>query len=89
MAFNRSDKLENITAADQVAFSKKDLSGKAQQLFWYFSQKNHFVQKCGRDHQKGAGTTRGQELRFDLNTNEIEVTSADDRSETIIRQDAP
>ncbi len=89
LAFNRSDKLENITAADQVAFSKKDLSGKAQQLFWYFSKKTILFRNAAEITKKDAGTTRGQELRFNLNTNEIEVTSADDRSETIIRQEAP
>ncbi len=89
LAFNRSDRLENITAADQVAFSKKDLSGKAQQLFWNFIKKTILFRNAAEITKKDAGTTRGQELRFDLNTNEIEVTSADDRSETIIRQDAP
>lgn len=89
LAFNRSDKLENISAADQVAFSKKDLSGKAQQLFWYFSKKTILFRNAAEITKKDAGTTRGQELRFNLDTNEIEVTSADDRSETIIRQEAP
>ena len=89
LAFNRDDRLENITAADQVGFSKKDLAGKAQLLYWYFTKKTILFKNAAEITKKDAGTTRGQELLFDLNSNEVTVSSVDDRSETIIRQDVP
>lgn len=89
LAFNRNDRLENITAADQVAFNKKNLSGKAQFLNWFYTKKTILFKNSAEITKKEAGTTRGQELLFDLSNNEITVSSADDRSETVIHQDAP
>ncbi|MCJ7525307.1 MAG: LPS export ABC transporter periplasmic protein LptC [Candidatus Aminicenantes bacterium] len=87
--FNRDDQLENITAADQAAFSKKDLSGKAQFLNWFYPRKIILFKNSAEIIKKNAGTIRGQELTFDLSNNEISVSSADDRSETVIRQKMP
>ncbi len=89
LAFNRDDQLEKITAADQAAFSKKDLSGKAQFLDWFYPRKIILFKNSAEIIKKNAGTIRGQELTFDLSTNEISVSSAADRSETVIRQKMP
>lgn len=89
LAFNRADRLEDITAADQVAFSKKDLSGKAQSLHWYYTRETIVFKHGAEITKKDAGTTRGEELLFDLRNNEITVSSADDRSVTVIRQEQP
>ncbi|HUU06268.1 MAG TPA: LptA/OstA family protein [Patescibacteria group bacterium] len=89
LAFNHDDRLEKITAADQAAFSKKDLSGKAQFLNWFYTRKIILFKNSAEIIKKNAGTTRGQELTFDLSNNEISVSSADDRSETVIQQKMP
>ncbi|MFH2108322.1 MAG: LptA/OstA family protein [Chrysiogenia bacterium] len=89
LAFNRDDQLEKITAADQAAFKKKDLSGKAQFLDWFYPRKIILFKNAAEIIKKNAGTIRGQELTFDLSTNEISVSSAADRSETVIRQKMP
>jgi lipopolysaccharide transport protein LptA len=89
LAFNRNDRLENISAADQVVFSKKDLSAKAQLLHWDYTRKTILFKNSAEITKKESGTTRGQELLFNLDNNEITVSSADDRSETIIRKEAP
>jgi lipopolysaccharide export system protein LptA len=72
-----------------VAFSKKDLTGKAQLLHWQYALKTILFKNSAEITRKGSGTTRGQELRFDLDSNEITVSGAADRSETTIRQDRP
>ncbi|TFG80926.1 MAG: hypothetical protein E4H23_00850 [Chrysiogenales bacterium] len=89
LVFNRDDQLEKISAADQAAFSKKDLSGKAQFLDWFYPRKLILFKNSAEIIKKNAGTTRGQELTFDLSSNEISVSSAEDRSETVIRQKMP
>jgi len=89
LAFSRDDRLESITAADQVAFSKENLSGKAQFLLWDYKRKTILFKNSAEITKKEAGTTKGQELLFDLNSNAISVSNADSRSETIIRQEAP
>lgn len=87
--FNHDDKLENIDGAGNVAFSKQDLVGKAQLLRWQYNRKTILFKNGAEITRKGAGTTRGQELSFNLDSNEITVSGADDRSETTIRQERP
>jgi lipopolysaccharide export system protein LptA len=89
LAFSRDDKLETIDAAGNTAFSKKDIAGKAQLLRWQYVRKTILFKNAAEITRKGAGTTRGQELSFDLDSNEITVTGAADRSETTIRQERP
>ncbi len=89
LAFGRDDKLENIDAVDQVAFSKGEITGKAQLLHWQYARKTILFRKNAEITRQGAGTTRGQELRFDLDSNEISVSGAGDRSETTIRRERP
>jgi lipopolysaccharide export system protein LptA len=89
LAFSRDDKLENIDASEHVTFSKKDLVGKAQLLHWQYTRKTILFKNAAEITRKGAGTTRGQELSFDLDSNEITVSGAADRSETTIRQEWP
>jgi lipopolysaccharide transport protein LptA len=89
LAFNRSEKLENITASGDAAFSRKDLSGKAQRVHWQYAKKTIWFRKSAEITRKGAGTTRGQELRFDMESNRITVTGSDDRSQTTIGKERP
>jgi len=89
LTFDREDRLEDITAANQVTFSKKDLSGKAQSLHWYYTKKTVLFRDDAEITKKASGTTRGQELLFDLSSNEISVSSSEDRSETVIKQETP
>ena len=89
LVFSRDDKLEIIDGFGGVAFSKKDLAGKAQLLHWEYARKTILFKNAAEITRKGAGTTRGQELSFDLDSNEITVSGADDRSETTIRQERP
>jgi lipopolysaccharide transport protein LptA len=89
LAFSRDDKLETIDAADRVTFSKKDLAGKAQLLHWQYARQTILFKNSAEITRKGAGTTRGQELSFDLDSNAITVTGSGDRSETTISPDRP
>ncbi len=89
LAFNRGEKLENITASGNAAFSRKDLAGKAQLLNWQYAKKTIWFKKSAEITRKGAGTTRGQELRFDMESNRITVTGSDDRSQTTINEERP
>jgi lipopolysaccharide transport protein LptA len=89
LAFDRSDKLENVDAFERVTFAKKDLTGKAQLLHWQYARKTIQFRNSAEITRKGAGTTRGQELDFDLEKNEITVSGAGDRSQTTIRPDLP
>lgn len=89
LAFGRNDKLETIHAADSVTFSKGEITGKAQLLYWQYARKTVLFRNAAEITRKGAGTTRGQELRFRLDSNEISVSGAGDRSETTIRRERP
>jgi lipopolysaccharide export system protein LptA len=89
LTFDRGNKLQNISASDRVAFSKQDITGRAQSLNWLYSQKIVVFRNLAEITRKNAGTTRGHELRFDLVSNEITVSGAGDRSETTIHQELP
>ena len=89
LLFGRDDKLENVDAVDRVAFSKGEITGKAQVLHWDYARKTVLFRNAAEITRRGAGTTRGQELRFDLESNEISVSGAGDRSETTIRRERP
>jgi lipopolysaccharide export system protein LptA len=89
LEFGADDKLQNIFATDHVSFSKGEITGKAQLLHWQYVRKSVLFRNAAEITRKGAGTTRGQELRFDLERNEITVSSAGDRSETTIRREWP
>jgi lipopolysaccharide export system protein LptA len=89
LAFGRDDKLENIDASEQVTFSKGEITGKAQLLHWQYARKIILFRNAAEISRKGAGTTRGQELRFDIGSNQISVSDAGDRSETTIRNERP
>ncbi len=84
LAFNSRDKLENISASDEAAFNKKDLTSKAQHIRWQYTKKTIWFKKSAEITRKGSGTTRGQELRFDMKSNQITVTGTEDRSQTTI-----
>jgi len=89
LLFGRDDKLENVDAAERVSFSKGEITGRAQLLHWEYARKTVVFRNAAEITRKDAGTTRGQELRFDLESNEIRVSGAGDRSETTIRRERP
>ncbi len=89
LEFGADDKLQNIVAIDRVSFSKGEIVGKAQLLNWQYARKTVLFRNAAEITRKGAGTTRGQELRFDLDSNEITVSGAGDRSETTLRRERP
>ena len=89
LAFSRNDRLETISASGGAEFSRKDLSGTAQLLSWQYARKTVLFKKAASITRKESGTTRGEELLFNLETNEITVSGSGDRSETTIRQELP
>jgi lipopolysaccharide export system protein LptA len=89
LEFGADDKLQNIVAADRVSFSKGEIVGKAQLLNWQYARKTVLFRNAAEITRKGAGTTRGQELHFNLDSNEITVSGAGDRSETTLRRERP
>jgi len=89
LSFDSDNQLETILARDDVAFSKKDLSGKSGLLHWYFNKKLVLFENAAQITRKDAGTTRGRELLLNLSSNEIKVSNQDGRVETIIKQNRP
>ena len=87
LSFGLTNQLENVSALDDVTFSKKNLSGKSQLLHWYFNKKIVLFENSAEITREGAGTTKGRELLLNLSSNEIKVSSQEDRAETIINQD--
>ena len=87
LSFDASNKLENILAKDNVTFNKNDLSGKSGLLHWYFNKKIVLFKNSAEITRKDTGTTKGRELLLNLSSNEIKVSSQEDRAETIINQD--
>jgi lipopolysaccharide export system protein LptA len=87
LSFEQNNRLENILARDNVTFDKEDLSGKSGSLHWNFIKKIIMFKNSAQISRKGAGTTKGRELLLNLSSNEIEVSSQEERAETIIRQE--
>ncbi|MCX6558190.1 MAG: hypothetical protein NTW95_12310 [Candidatus Aminicenantes bacterium] len=82
--FDRGNRLENILARDNVVFSRENLSGRSGLLHWQYRQKIIWFRNSAQITRKDAGTTKGRELILNLNSNEITVSSQEDRAETII-----
>jgi len=89
LGFDVNNQLENILAMDNVTFAKKDLSGKSGLLHWDYNKKIVLFKNSAQITRKDAGTTKGRELLLNLDSNEIKVSSQDDRAETIINQKRP
>ena len=89
LSFDLANQLENILAMGNVTFSKEDLSGKSGLLHWYFNKKIVLFENSAQITRKDAGTTKGKKLLLNLSSNEINVSSQEDRAETIINQDRP
>jgi lipopolysaccharide export system protein LptA len=87
LSFESDNRLGNILARDNVAFNNNDLSGKSGSLHWNFIKKIILFKNSAQISRKGAGITKGRELLLNLNSNEIEVSSQEDRAETIINPD--
>lgn len=89
LSFDLTNQLEEISARDDVTFSKEDLSGKSGLLHWYFGKKIVLFKNAAQISRKNAGTTQGRELLLNLSSNEIKVSSQDDRSETTLHPERP
>ena len=87
LVFGPDDQLEIIFARDNVVFNRKDLSGKCGSLHWHYIKKTILFKNSAQISRKNAGTTRGRELFLDLNSNEITVSSREERAETVINPD--
>ena len=86
---SHDERLENISAQQTVEFANDKISGKSGLLSWQFEKKILVFKNEAQISKKNSGTTRGQELHFNLESNEIAVSGADDRSETTILHDRP
>jgi len=86
---SRDERLENISAQQAVEFANDRISGKSELLNWQFEKSILVFKNEARISKKNSGMTRGQELHFNLESNEITVSGADDRSETTILRDRP
>ncbi len=86
---SRDERLQNISAQQAVEFANDRISGKSEFLSWQFEKKDLVFKKEAQISKKNSGMTRGQELHFNLESNEITVSGADDRSETTILRDRP
>jgi lipopolysaccharide export system protein LptA len=85
LVFGSADRLETIQARDNVSFRNQGLSGTSGSLSWDFAAQTILFKNAAQISRLNAGTTRGRELFLDLNSNEIVVSSRDERSETVIR----
>ncbi|MDD8012531.1 MAG: LptA/OstA family protein [Acidobacteriota bacterium] len=83
------ERLEKVSAQRTVEFANDRISGKSELLDWQFDKKILVFRKEARISKKNSGMTRGQELHLNLESNEITVSGADDRSETTILRDRP
>jgi lipopolysaccharide export system protein LptA len=89
LALAADDRLQTIAAQGDVVFANERISGRSKLLDWAFAQNVMVFKGDAQIGRKNSGTTRGQELRFDMASGEIAVSGADDRSETTIRPDRP
>jgi lipopolysaccharide export system protein LptA len=89
LALAADDRLQTIAAQGDVVFANERISGRSTLLDWAFAQNVMVFKGDAQIGRKNSGTTRGQELRFDMASGEIAVSGADDRSETTIRPDRP
>ncbi|MBN2346384.1 MAG: hypothetical protein JXO51_08320 [Candidatus Aminicenantes bacterium] len=87
MSFDRNDRLDTIAASGRVNFTRKDVSGRSQRLDWNYVGQTVWFRDSAEITRQGAGTTRGQELRFDLKSSQITVSGSGERSETTIGPD--
>ncbi|MCU0275712.1 MAG: hypothetical protein MUF02_02455 [Acidobacteria bacterium] len=87
--FSPDDQLQTVAAQNGVRFANDKISGQAKLLNWEFAKNILLFKDEAQISRKNSGTTRGQELRFNLESSEIVVTGADDRSETTLRPDRP
>jgi lipopolysaccharide transport protein LptA len=87
--FDRGNQLESILARDNAVFSRENLSARSGSLHWQYRKKVIWFRNAAQITRKDAGTTKGQELILNLDSNEITVSSREDRAETVIRPDRP
>ena len=89
LAFGADDALQDVYASGAASFRKEDIEGRGQTLHWQYSRQAVVFREGAEIRRRGAGTTRGRELRYDLASNQIVVSGSDDRSETIIGNPRP
>lgn len=89
LAFAADEKLQDVFARGNASFRRAEIQGRAQQLHWQYAQGAVVFRDGAEITRAGAGTTRGRELRYDLDSRQITVASGDDRSETTLAEKQP
>jgi lipopolysaccharide export system protein LptA len=89
LVFGPGDRLQDIFAAGAASFRKQTIEGRCQALHWQYARQAVVFREQAEIRRSGAGTTRGQELRLDLASNQIIVSGGGDRSETTIGDPQP
>ncbi len=89
LAFAADETLQDVFARGHASFRREEIQGRAQQLHWQYAQGAVVFRDGAEITRAGAGTTRGRELRYDLDSRQITVASGDDRSETTLAEKQP
>ena len=89
LAFAADETLQDVFARGSASFRREEIQGRAQQLHWQYAQGAVVFRDGAEITRAGAGTTRGRELRYDLDSRQITVASGDDRSETTLAEKQP
>ena len=89
LAFAADETLQDVFARGGASFRREEIQGRAQQLHWQYARGAVLFRDNAEITRAGAGTTRGRELRYDLNNRQITVASGDDRSETTLVEKQP
>jgi lipopolysaccharide export system protein LptA len=89
LVFAADETLQDVFARGDASFRREEIQGRAQQLHWRYAQGAVVFRDSAEITRAGAGTTRGRELRYDLDSRQITVASGDDRSETTLAEKRP
>jgi lipopolysaccharide export system protein LptA len=89
LVFAADETLQDVFARGNASFRREEIQGRAQQLHWRYAQGAVVFRDGAEITRAGAGTTRGRELRYDLDSRRITVASGDDRSETTLAEKQP
>ncbi|MCP4217659.1 MAG: hypothetical protein GY765_23655, partial [bacterium] len=84
--FDTNDEINYISGANDVRFVKDDLYGSSGKVKWLFKENTLILKDMPQIMKKNGGTTIGDELKINLQTNQITILSSKtERTETIIQ----
>lgn len=89
LLFAADETLQDVFAKGGASFRKEEIQGRAQLLNWQYARHAVVFRDGAEITRAGAGTTHGRELRYDLDSRQITVTSGGDRSETTLTEKQP